>query len=385
MNRLSGWFDYFSVASKNRLQEAMFSVYLRDLTVPMLQRLGLVIIIFIGGVGELARFIYPDRLLGVATLWRFYVCLIIGALVLLTALFDQTKKWINALIGVAYVIGSVLCGYYLSQLRVPHSAGMYLIYLLPLLTIIMPAGLFVRTLVTTSTLLILPAMYFAIGWSFSLYSLLFAILLGSSAISILLGHGIFYRLNREAYFDDRELKRRQQQIEFLARHDQLTGLYNRREFENKLEEEFDRSRRYNSALSLLMIDLDHFKDVNDTYGHPAGDTVLRAVGELLNNEASESVRISDVPGRYGGEEFCLLLPETRPEGASAVGNRIRQSLGEKEFSTDDGRTFSVTCSIGVAGVDESMKHSEALVQAADEALYEAKNAGRNQVVVNRTE
>ncbi|MFB6345365.1 MAG: GGDEF domain-containing protein, partial [bacterium] len=104
----------------------------------------------------------------------------------------------------------------------------------------------------------------------------------------------------------------------------------------------------------------------------------------LSDEASQSVRVSDVPGRYGGEEFCLLLPETRSEGASAVANRIRKTLSEQEFTTDDGRSFTVTCSIGVAERKPEMKHPEKLVQAADNALYDAKNSGRNRVVIHKT-
>ncbi|MFB6345364.1 MAG: hypothetical protein ABEK50_06285, partial [bacterium] len=230
---MSGLFSVFGLDSsgdypdRSRLQEAMFSVYLRDLTIPLLQKLCVVLIVFLGLIGELVRFIYPEHLYNLALVGRFYFCIILGALVVITALFEGSKKWVNWLFGIAYVLGASVCGYVLSQLQTPNSAAMYIIYLLPLYTIIMPARLMVRTLVTSSTLLFLPGMYLAISWDAALFSLVFIVLLASSMTSILLGHGVFYRLNREAFFDDRELSRRQQKIEFLARHDQLTGLYNR--------------------------------------------------------------------------------------------------------------------------------------------------------------
>lgn len=366
-------------SNKSRFQEAMFSVYLRDLTLPVIQSLGIVLVLFIGGVGELTRFIYPEEQVEIAVMWRFYTCLILGVVVVATAVFRGAKNWINCIFATSYGTTALISGYYLSQLRTPNSAGMYLLYLLPLLTIIMPAGLRFRLFVNATTLLALVGIYASIGWNASLFMLFTVILIGSCVTSAILGHGVFYRLNREAFFDDRELTRQRQRIEFLARHDQLTGLYNRREFERKLEEEFDRSERYGSTLSLLMIDLDHFKQVNDTYGHTAGDSVLETMGELLSDEANQSVRVSDVPGRYGGEEFCLLLPETRSNGAVAVADRIRDALESKTF-TADGTSFSVTCSIGVAAFREDMSHSEQLVQAADDALYKAKNSGRNRVV-----
>lgn len=368
---------------RSELQEAMFSVYLRELSVPIIQVVACGLILGIGGLGEVAQLVYPEELMGAAISWRLYVCLILGLVVVPVSVFDRAKRWINVLFGVAYVLVSLVSGYYLSLLREPHAGATFLIYLFPLWSIAMPARLLPRTLVTSFTLLLLPGMYLALGWEPALLGFVAIILVSMIALSVVLGHRVFYRLNRRNFFDGRDLKRKRQQVEYLAIHDQLTGLYNRGEFESRLEEEFYRSERYDNPLSLLMIDLDHFKKINDTHGHAAGDDVLRTIGTILNRAASDSVRRSDVPGRYGGEEFCLLLPETRPDGARKVAERIRERLKEEEFRTGD-ETFRVTCSIGISDRRPELESPESLVNEADEALYEAKDGGRDRVVLHES-
>ena len=162
-------------------------------------------------------------------------------------------------------------------------------------------------------------------------------------------------------------------LERQARVDELTGLPNRRAFEHALHSEIARSMRYGTPLSLLLIDLDHFKSVNDTYGHDTGDQVLRAVAYTLE----ASVRVADTPARYGGEEFALLLPQTRLKEASAFSERIRQRLARLAHKTPAGDTLQVTCSIGAAEFDAEAPDERRMVKAADEALYDAKAAGRN--------
>lgn len=185
------------------------------------------------------------------------------------------------------------------------------------------------------------------------------------------------RLERETEATRRELQAAQE----LARHDELTLLYNRRGMEDFLAEEAARASRYRRPLSLLMIDFDHFKEINDRHGHRAGDGVLRDAALLILGE----LRANDKAARYGGEELCLILPETGAEEAFALGERLRRALEGRAFrvSRANGAAVDlrVTASIGVASLGEGgADTADALVRAADRALYAAKAAGRNRVV-----
>lgn len=164
--------------------------------------------------------------------------------------------------------------------------------------------------------------------------------------------------------------------------DDLTSLYNRRHFQSALDIELRRSRRYASAMSLLMLDLDTFKSVNDLYGHPFGDRVLERTGRILRM----AVRESDVPCRVGGEEFAVLLPETDRLGAHAVAERVRRRL-EGDFAANHlgGRLVAMTISGGIASHPEDGDDASALVNYADQALYRAKTSGRNRIVVHHAE
>jgi two-component system cell cycle response regulator len=165
-------------------------------------------------------------------------------------------------------------------------------------------------------------------------------------------------------------------LEQLATTDALTRLMNRRAMLERLSVEVDRARRFHSQLSLLMLDLDHFKSVNDKHGHLSGDGILRQVGTLLAGE----VRTIDVVARYGGEEFVLLLPETGVDGAVVFAERLRVHVGEHEFELESGANNHLTCSIGVATFPSpNVSSTEDLFARADEALYRAKSGGRNQV------
>jgi two-component system cell cycle response regulator len=166
-------------------------------------------------------------------------------------------------------------------------------------------------------------------------------------------------------------------LEMLARTDPLTQLHNRRSLIERLSEEVERVRRYGLMLSVLMIDIDHFKAVNDTYGHLVGDEVLRGVARVLQREA----RTVDVVARYGGEEFVLVLPETGEDGATALAERIRQRVAEQPLLRGEQIDWvRVTVSIGTATMPSPRAHSpETLIAAADEALYRAKSQGRNRV------
>lgn len=168
------------------------------------------------------------------------------------------------------------------------------------------------------------------------------------------------------------------EVEQLASTDSLTGLHNRRHFMELAKREFGRARRYQRPLTAIMIDIDHFKQVNDTYGHAVGDQVLQIVAERFR----KTVRDIDILGRYGGEEFATLLLETGLDGACTVAERLRQCVTEPPINTD-GDTLSITISVGVAILDKACTDLDILLVRADQALYVAKQAGRNRVFIWR--
>jgi len=162
----------------------------------------------------------------------------------------------------------------------------------------------------------------------------------------------------------------------LATRDGLTGLLNRREFLRLLREELERSRRYGRSCTLLMLDIDRFKAVNDTWGHPAGDAVIRAVAERVGNE----LRPTDRAARYGGDEFAVLLPETVAQGAMMAAERMRGAIASTPIAISSDQSISVTISIGVAACPANGADEQALISSADKALYGAKQGGRDRVV-----
>lgn len=165
------------------------------------------------------------------------------------------------------------------------------------------------------------------------------------------------------------------EVKIRADHDGLTRIYNRQYFDEKLVNELRRAQRYSQDISLLMLDLDHFKAINDTYGHQAGDIVLRDVGMLLQ----ETLRSTDFPARYGGEEFAVILPHTSEDKAWSLAERLRQRIARMHFSHEK-RHFTVTASIGVASIPPgSFKKNIDILRQADRALYLAKASGRNMV------
>jgi diguanylate cyclase (GGDEF)-like protein len=156
--------------------------------------------------------------------------------------------------------------------------------------------------------------------------------------------------------------------------DGLTGIFNRRYFEAKLIEEFDRHIRYNRPLSLIMIDIDHFKTINDTYGHQAGDFILKKLANLIDKR----IRTIDIVSRYGGEEFCCLLPETTIDSAMALAEFLRIGVETEIFQFKDKR-LRITISQGVSEINSDVDSAEALLKLADDALYESKRMGRNRI------
>lgn len=167
-----------------------------------------------------------------------------------------------------------------------------------------------------------------------------------------------------------------------SEHDPLTGLMNRRAFDLRVHMESERMDRGGGHLSLAIIDLDNFKAINDTYGHPCGDTVLRGLADILH----ESKRTYDVAGRIGGEEFALLLPGASPLRAKAMVERVLTTFAERKFHCERHTPFSCTFSAGIASMRSNDNISVArMTELADNALYDAKQSGRNRVHVSRLE
>ncbi len=175
-----------------------------------------------------------------------------------------------------------------------------------------------------------------------------------------------------------ELRLKNETLARLSTTDALTGLRTRRYSDDLLAIEFLRARRYHSPLSVMMADIDHFKKVNDKYGHPTGDAVLRGVGALLLAQ----LRATDNAGRYGGDEIVVLLAQNELEGGQRLAERWRREVEEATFETPDGGPVKVKISIGVACFHPDMKTPEDLIARADAALYRAKAAGRNRVIVD---
>lgn len=167
----------------------------------------------------------------------------------------------------------------------------------------------------------------------------------------------------------------QSQLTEQANRDPLTGLYNRRYLNDSLQREFDRCARDDDALSLLLIDLDHFKHINDHYGHTTGDEVLCQISALL----LQDLRASDICCRYGGEEFLLVLPHMSVDAAIERAEHCRKRIAEQAWRSNKGQPFGVTLSIGVACAADARMAPAALINLADQALYQAKSEGRNRV------
>jgi diguanylate cyclase (GGDEF)-like protein len=169
------------------------------------------------------------------------------------------------------------------------------------------------------------------------------------------------------------------QVQELAITDTLTGIFTRRFYMQRFREELERSLEFNLKFSFLMIDVDHFKDCNDEYGHLVGDVLLKEVSKTIK----ENIRQIDLMGRYGGEEFSIVLVETDKEGAKFAAERIRRSLEERHIRAYD-EDLKATISIGISTFPSDAKNADELIEKADLALYKAKQTGRNKVCVYGT-
>tara|TARA_R110001583_G_scaffold103568_1_gene250850 strand:- start:369 stop:1214 length:846 start_codon:yes stop_codon:yes gene_type:complete len=169
----------------------------------------------------------------------------------------------------------------------------------------------------------------------------------------------------------------EEKSEFISKtstKDELTGLYLRDVFDVVLRQKVEETKRNDQPLSLLMMDIDDFKIVNDTYGHQLGDNVLKIIGSTINS----LVRKMDLPARYGGEEFAVIMPDANQEQVFNVAERIRKEISQLKFED-----FSITISIGIGRISREIKTPEKLLKAADNALYQAKDKGKNRVIINK--
>jgi len=197
-----------------------------------------------------------------------------------------------------------------------------------------------------------------------------SVLVGGTAFVILLG--FFYWL---LGLVGQRLEQDNQHLREMAEHDGLTGLYNHRMYYLQLEEEFMRRSRTEAPISILLLDIDHFKLVNDRYGHLAGDMALKTLSELVMG----ACRRLDMACRYGGEEITVILPETDAEGAMEIAERLRKAVEAYHFELGGSKGGHITVSIGVSTSSESIRSSRELTESADRALYHAKEQGRNRV------
>ncbi|WP_152222059.1 GGDEF domain-containing protein [Pseudomonas sp. SCB32] len=196
-------------------------------------------------------------------------------------------------------------------------------------------------------------------------------------LSLILWHGHIRNLRQREFLRQQrlELEEKNRQLEYLAGHDPLTGLFNRRQFDQLVTMELARVSRQPAPVSLLMVDLDHFKFINDRYGHPQGDDVIRHTASLLRNYT----RSGDSVARLGGEEFLLLLPDTGQAQARSIAEKVRKLLEETPLPMKDGLLY-LTASFGIASLEAGVPGTyELLYAAADKALYRAKSSGRNRV------
>jgi diguanylate cyclase (GGDEF)-like protein/PAS domain S-box-containing protein len=175
--------------------------------------------------------------------------------------------------------------------------------------------------------------------------------------------------------DITQRKQAEERLQIMATTDELTGLWNRRHFMDHLQQEVERGKRFGQFFSVMMLDIDHFKKVNDNHGHAVGDAALRHVAQVIRN----LLRQVDVPGRFGGEEFAVILPQTHLDGAFVLAERLRIGVEQAQVPVQD-KTLTLTVSIGVAEFDRNITDPDQVLKLADDALYAAKNAGRNRTM-----
>lgn len=368
--------------NKSAHSQRLFLTHLKNLSIPLITIVGTVAVLIPAISSPIDVLVLDNESLWI--LWRWKL-LFVALFALVVTLCQQNRlviRYLNEFLAGFFVLLMFGTGFLLGAMPDPNKEIIYITLLFPLVTIIFPLDFRNRIFTIFGSFAVIPGLIFHVNIQDPLIIAYFPSLATSALVSLALGHAAFYRLNRITFFQSREIKRQRDEMAHLAQYDQLTGILNRREFLNRLEREWDRAARYEHFFSLVVFDLDHFKEVNDRYGHSAGDTVLKYFGELLDTQSKkkQSIRRSDIPGRYGGEEFCLILPECPLGNAEDVANRIRKNLNNKTFKSPDDQEFRVTCSAGVTEYSAEITSAEELFQEADHAMMRAKESGRDRVV-----
>lgn len=220
-----------------------------------------------------------------------------------------------------------------------------------------------------------PNLFYLLGYTNNLDLLNYNILALTFAMPLLIMVLILNQLITKAFVSHYQLLAQKSAAEDLARKDTLTETFNKRAFHEFGEKLFLQARRYKRPLSLIMLDIDFFKSVNDEHGHIAGDDALRQTAQIIADQA----RGADIFCRIGGEEFALLLPETNLIESKKVAERIREKVKDHSFALNDGTSIHLTVSLGISVSSETVTSFHELIQNADKALYEAKDAGRNKI------
>ncbi|MFB6346157.1 MAG: GGDEF domain-containing protein [bacterium] len=340
-----------------------------------------------GAIAVLTVFFWPEDfflnksvpLIWAFAYWRLYTFL--GSVIAILA-FDHLwfmEKYPNFFFGLLVTADMVIAGYFFGGAEtVSYPWFDFMCFIVPMYSLVMSVNFVSRLAIVNFWTATFVTMWLqGSNWVVDYHHLKgsLSLWLTVNALVLIIGHSIYY-FDYDTFKNDRKIQHQQQEIQDLAHHDQLTGLLTRSRFEEAAKNLLEASERYRYPVTMVMMDLDDFKVVNDRYGHSAGDTVLESTGEILESE----LRKSDLSCRYGGEEFCILMPETDVNTARIPIERIRRSLAEKEFSTDDGGTFSVSCSLGLSELDREDRSFSDLYSDADEALYQAKESGGNCIV-----
>lgn len=372
---------YVTNTDRSRFQQSLFHVHMRRNSIPFFEVVLGLLGLFVAGMWPTDWIFFDEPVVRKTFfVWR---TIVLGSI----AIFFAGLKFTNLLhrylfvilyAGVLLVVGST--GYLFGRLPAvdAQTPWFYFVFVLPFVSIVFSVRIYRRTLAT----ILFPVAYLLGFFSFELsitrwdtvfFGVSANLIVACIVLSVILGHMV-YNLNRGNFFQSRQHKKQRREIRKLANYDHLTGLYNRRQFDSRLKEELVRARRYDKNLSVMVIDLDHFKEVNDTHGHQAGDDVLEEIGDIVRDQT----RRNDLACRYGGEEFCVALIETGIGEAEELAERLREDLARRTFRAN-GTEFQVTCSAGIVEYENEEDYTT-LLKKADQALYVAKEQGRNCVV-----
>lgn len=360
-------------------QQALFKVHIRRLSIQRSKSLLYGISILVALFWPVDFLIITDAYgLKIFSVWRALTIFTLAGGIKLVDYVSFFQTYFNIFLFAGLSIYLPLTGLLFGSAFGLAFPWFYLVFLIPLFIVVFAFDFLKRIFACiwlTGLFLISYLVMQSAPLGFRYIEHVFTLSWSAVALGVLIGHAI-YHLDFVNFLQKRLVAQQKQKVQFLAEHDQLTGLLERKEFDDRSKDAFQDCKRYDKQFSVLMIDLDHFKQINDNYGHQAGDKVLERMGTLI----SQHSRKDDIVGRYGGEEFCLSLPETSLESAVIVANRLRNELSELEFSDPDSGSFSVSCSVGAAVYQGECENLMELIKEADEALYEAKEQGRDRVV-----